>query len=83
MPPGHVPSAAQAVSPLGQPFIPLHSGGRSVIGSPGHSTHDVPPQSPPLHCWFGTLLDYRLDERHLRKLVPDLIAVPELRWLHR
>ena len=46
--------------------------------------HDVhSPNQGWLHCWFGTLLDYRLDEPQLRKLVPDLIAVPELRWLHR
>jgi len=46
--------------------------------------HDVhSPTQGWLHCWFGTLLDYRLDEQQLRKLVPDLIALPELRWLHR
>ncbi len=35
------------------------------------------------HCWFGALLDYGLHEVQLRKWVPDLIAIPELRWLHR
>ena len=46
--------------------------------------HDVhSPNQGWLRCWFGTLLDYHLDERQIRKLVPDLIAFPELRWLHR
>ena len=45
--------------------------------------HDVhSPNQGWLRCWFGSLLDYRLDEAQVRKLVPDLIAVPELRWLH-
>lgn len=36
-----------------------------------------------LYCWFGTLLDYRLDEARMFQLAPDLAARPELRWLHR
>lgn len=36
-----------------------------------------------LYCWFGTLLDYDLDESRVEHLVPDLMAIPELRWLHR
>ena len=35
------------------------------------------------YCWFGTLLDYRLDQAEMRKLVPDLMAMPEIRVLHR
>jgi stearoyl-CoA desaturase (delta-9 desaturase) len=34
-------------------------------------------------CWFGALLDYRLTEAETRRLVPDLVAAPELLWLHR
>jgi stearoyl-CoA desaturase (delta-9 desaturase) len=46
--------------------------------------HDVhSPSQGWWHCWFGTLLDYGLDASELQKLVPDLLAVPELRWLHR
>lgn len=46
--------------------------------------HDVhSPTQGWFQCWFGTLFDYRLDQEQVLKLVPDLIAVPELRWLHR
>jgi stearoyl-CoA desaturase (delta-9 desaturase) len=41
------------------------------------------PQQGWWYCWFGTLLDYDLDEGKMRKLVPDLFAVPELSVLHR
>jgi stearoyl-CoA desaturase (delta-9 desaturase) len=46
--------------------------------------HDVhSPNQGWFHCWFGTLLDYRLEEAQMARLVPDLVALPELRWLHR
>ena len=46
--------------------------------------HDVhSPNHGWFHCWFGTLLDYRLGEADVKNLVPDLIAIPEIRWLHR
>ena len=51
-----------------------------------HSDTDDDVHSPGqgiLYCWFGTLFDYRLDEADVRRLVPDLIADPEIRWLHR
>jgi stearoyl-CoA desaturase (delta-9 desaturase) len=48
------------------------------------TTDDVhSPNQGWLYCWFGTLLDYRLDEADVHKLVPDLIAIPEIRMLHR
>jgi stearoyl-CoA desaturase (delta-9 desaturase) len=41
------------------------------------------PRQGLLFCWFGTLLDYRLSEDDVRRLVPDLVADPEIRLLHR
>lgn len=35
------------------------------------------------YCWFGTLLDYRLTETDVRRLVPDLVQDREIMWLHR
>jgi stearoyl-CoA desaturase (delta-9 desaturase) len=46
--------------------------------------HDVhSPNQGWFYCWLGTLLDYGVDDDQIRKTVPDLLAVPELRWLHR
>lgn len=46
--------------------------------------HDVhSPRQGLLYCWFGTLLDYRLGPAEIQRVVPDLIAMPEIRLLHR
>src|SRR5262249_13025954 len=52
VPVGHAWPAEHTVSPFGH-VLPLQFGGRSVIGSPGHSTQVVPPRSPPLHIGLG------------------------------